>query len=456
MRDAERDGQPASPALLTDLYELTMARAYHELGMQQTAVFELFVRRLPPTRRFLIAAGLEQVIDYLQALRFTPGDLEFLAGLQLFPAAFLDHLATLRFTGGVHAMPEGTPYFAEQPILRITAPLIEAQLVESRIINLMHFQSLIASKAVRCVGAARGRRLVDFGMRRAHGAEAAVFAARAAYLAGFDGTATVEAGRRFGIPLTGTMAHSFIQAHDREEAALRNFVMLRGPRTSVLIDTYDTERAAHRVTALARELADSGRPGHIQGVRIDSGDLAGQALAVRRILDAGQCRDIDIILSGSLDEHAIESLLDAGTPVDAFGVGTRLDVSEDTPSIDMVYKLEEYAGKPRRKRSSGKETWPGAKQALREHDADGALLGDTIALASENRPGVPLLQEILRQGRRLAPPPTLVESRDLCRLRVAELPAYLQGLAADDSPYPVSVSDGVRDLADRMDRSDGA
>jgi nicotinate phosphoribosyltransferase len=438
--------------LLTDLYELTMAHAYHELGMHETAVFELFVRRLPPTRRFLLAAGLEQVIEYLEALQFTPADVEFLSSLNIFPAAFLDYLATVRFTGSVHAMAEGTPFFANEPILRVTAPILEAQLVESRIMNLAHFQSVIASKAVRCVCAARGRRLVDFGMRRAHGAEAALYAARAVFLAGFDATATVEAGRQFGIPLSGTMAHSFIQAHDSEEQALRNFVAVRARRTAVLIDTYDTERAAQRVARLARELKQSNAPGRLQGVRIDSGDLAAQARAVRRILDAQQCQDIEIILSGSLDEHRIASLLEAYTPVDAFGIGTRLDVSEDAPSLDMAYKLEEYAGNARRKRSAGKETWPGPKQVYRERNAAGILSGDSIALATEIRPGEPLLQEIMRHGRRVTPLPALTEIRDLCRQRVAELPASLRALSTEDGLYSVCVSDRVRALADTLDR----
>jgi nicotinate phosphoribosyltransferase len=444
--------KPGESVLLTDLYELTMARAYHELGMQETAVFELFVRKLPPTRRFLIAAGLEQVIEYLEALRFTPADLEFLASLKTFPSAFLDYLATVRFTGSLHAMPEGTPFFANEPIVCVAAPILEAQLVESRLLNLVHFQSVIASKAVRCVSAARGKRLVDFGMRRAHGEEAALYAARAAYLAGFDATATVEAGRQFGIPLSGTMAHSFIQAHDSEEQALRNFVAVRGRRTAVLIDTYDTERAAHRVAKLAREFKASQAPGQIQGVRIDSGDLGAQAHAVRRILDAEQCQDIEIILSGSLDEHRIEGLLEGNTPVDAFGIGTRLDVSEDAPSLDMAYKLEEYAGKARRKRSIGKATWPGRKQVFRDREATGTLKGDSIALATETQPGEPLLQEFMRQGRRIGPLPTLTASRAFCRQRVAELPAPLRTLTAvEDHPYPVAVSDRIRALADSLD-----
>lgn len=441
----------AHSALLTDLYQLTMAHAYFELGMREPAVFELFVRRLPRTRRFLLAAGLEQIVEYLEGLRFTATDIEFLAGMKIFPTAFLEHLATVRFTGSVHAMAEGTPFFANEPILRVTAPILEAQLAESRILNLAHFQTLIASKAARCVRAARGRRLVDFGMRRAHGAEAAIYAARAAFLAGFDATATVEAGRRFGIPLSGTMAHSFIEAHDYEEDALRNFIAARARRTALLIDTYDTERAAQRVAELVRELEQSKSPGRVQGVRIDSGDLAAQALAVRRILDARGGHDVQIILSGSLDEYRIESLLQTNTPVDAFGVGTHLDVSEDAPALDMAYKLEEYAGRARRKRSPGKETWPGAKQVFRERDARGELTGDLIALADETLTGEPLLREVMRDGRRVAQMPGLTAIRDFCRERLAELPATLRTLQASEGNYSVRVSDRVRSLARSID-----
>jgi nicotinate phosphoribosyltransferase len=445
--------KPAGSALLTDLYELTMAHAYHELGMGATAVFELFVRRLPPTRGFLLAAGLEQIVDYLESLRFAPDDIDFLAGLRLFPARFLDHLATVRFTGSLHAMAEGTPFFANEPLLRVTAPILEAQLIESRLINLAHFQTLIASKAARCVLAAGGRRLIDFGMRRAHGAEAALLAARAAYLAGFDATATVDAGRRFGIPLSGTMAHSFIQAHDREEDALRNFVQAMGRPTRLLIDTYDTERAARRVAELNRTLTNAHGPARVLGVRIDSGDLGTLARSVRGILDGGDARDIEIVLSGSLDEYQIDSLLQAGTPVDAFGIGTRLDVSEDAPSLDMAYKLEEYAGKARRKRSPGKETWPGAKQVFRTRNERGLLSGDLLALATEDHAGEPLLREIMRHGRRTDALPTLTASREYCRRRLAELPAELQAPRREAVHFPVTVSGEVRALAERLDHS---
>ncbi|HET7198296.1 MAG TPA: nicotinate phosphoribosyltransferase, partial [Burkholderiales bacterium] len=346
---------PAPEALLTDFYELTMAQAYFESGMNDTAVFELFVRRLPKTRQFLVAAGLEQAVDYLEQLRFEDEDLVYLSSLDRFSARFLDHLGTVRFTGAVHAMPEGTPCFADEPVLRLTAPLLEAQLLESRLLNIVHFQTTIASKAARCVIAARGRQLVDFGMRRAHEAGAGLLAARAAYLAGFDATATVAAGQRFGIPLSGTMAHSFIEAHASEQAAFREFIRSRGEPTTLLVDTYDTDRAVQRVISLLDEL----KAPSVRAIRIDSGDLAAQAGRARAVLDAHGYPDVQIVLSGGLDEHQIEELLSAGVPVDAFGVGTALDVSSDAPALDMAYKLEEYAGQPRRKSSPGKATWPG-------------------------------------------------------------------------------------------------
>lgn len=441
---------PPEPALLTDFYQLTMAQAYFELGMGGTAVFELFVRRLPRSRRFLIAAGLERAIGYLETLRFEPQELEFLAGLGSFPAPFLDHLGGLRFSGSVHALAEGTPFFADEPILRVTAPLIEAQLVESRLINILHFDSLIASKAARCVLAADGRRLIDFGLRRAHGADAGLHAARAAYLAGFDATATVEAGRRFRIPLAGTMAHSFVQAHASEAQALRNFLAARRGGTTLLIDTYDTECAAHEVVAIARELERAGQPGRIQGVRIDSGDLAAQARAVRAILDAGGCREVKIVLSGSLDEHGIRDILASGAPADAFGVGTRLDVSADAPALDIAYKLQEYAGAARRKRSLGKATWPGRKQVWRARAADGRFSGDVVALEGESHGGEPLIREVMRDGRRCIDLPQLGQMRAYCREQIASLPEELRAL--DGEPrYPVEVSPGVRSLAARVD-----
>ncbi len=343
--------------LLTDLYELTMLQAYHEQRMNGHAVFELFVRKLPPGRNFLVAAGLAQVIDYLADLRFTPADLAWLTASGRFSAEFVDSLATLRFTGDVDALPEGTVFFADEPILRIGAPLREAQLVESRVMNLVHYETLVASKAVRCTLVAPGRLLVDFGLRRAHGAEAGLLSARASYIAGFGGTATVEAGRQFGVPIYGTMAHSYVQAHGDEQSAFECFVRAHPENAVLLIDTYDTERAALKVVDLARKLAVDGLA--IQGVRIDSGDLGAHARRVRAILDAAGLTGVTIFASGNLDEHRVQELVRQQAPIDGFGIGTRMNTSADAPFLDCAYKLEEYDGRPRRKRSEGKATWPG-------------------------------------------------------------------------------------------------
>jgi nicotinate phosphoribosyltransferase len=426
-----------------------MAQAYFGSGMHANASFELYSRRLPSTRRVLLACGLQQVVEYLEGLRFAAQELEYLAGLKLFTPDFLEYLGRLRFTGSLHAMPEGTPVFADEPMLRVTAPIIEAQLVESRILNLVHLQTLVASKALRCVLAAGGRLLVDFGLRRAHGAEAGLLAARAAYLAGFDATATVEAGRVFGIPLSGTMAHSFIEAHASERAAFENFLRWHPGAGTLLIDTYDTARGAERVVELVRGSPAAGS--FVHSVRIDSGDLAAEARRVRAILDRGGCQAVRIFASGNLDELRIARLLAAGAPLDGFGVGTSLDVSVDAPALDMAYKLEAYAGTPRRKRSPGKQTWPGSKQVWRRRGADARLAGDVLALAQETHDGEPLLREVMHGGRRVAELPALTAVREFCRARVAELPEALRSLEAGPAAYPVAISAALQTLVARMD-----
>jgi len=317
-----------APTLLTDLYQLTMVTAYQALGLERSASFEFFVRQLPPARGFLVAAGLEQVLEYLEALRFAPDELRWLGETGRFDPDALRRLEDFRFTGDVDAMPEGSVFFANEPILRIEAPLPEAQFVESRIINLLNFQSMIATKAARCRLAAGDRQLADFGLRRAQGAEAGLLAARACYIAGFDATATVEAGRSFGIPLTGTMAHSFIQAHDDEATAFRDFARIHPHGLTLLIDTYDTLRAAHTVVALCREGVA------VEAVRLDSGNLGRLAREVRDILDAGGCSAVRIVASGNLDEYEIERLVAGRAPIDAFGVGTRPAVSVGAPYTD--------------------------------------------------------------------------------------------------------------------------
>ncbi|HYX73531.1 MAG TPA: nicotinate phosphoribosyltransferase [Steroidobacteraceae bacterium] len=443
-----------APALLTDLYQLTMAQAYFELGMNEIAVFELFVRRMPQARRFLITAGLEQALEYIGTLRFTAQDQAFLSGLGMFGTDFLEHLRSVRFSGAIHAMPEGTPFFADEPIVRVTAPILEAQLLESRLLNILHFQTTIASKAARCVIAARGKQVVDFGMRRAHEADAALLTARAAYLAGFDATATVEAGRRFGVPLSGTLAHSFIEAHDGEEQALRNFLLSSRAPTTLLIDTYDSSRGLQRVIALAREFAYAGQGHGVGAIRIDSGDLAAQAQMARAALDAHDCREVRIVLSGNLDEQLIERLVSNGVPADAFGVGTSLAVPADVPALDMVYKLQQYAGKPRRKRSSGKATWPGIKQVFRERAGSGEYLRDRVALHDEQSPGEPLLSEVMRNGARFSPSTPLSAIREHCRAEMRCLPPPLRTLGAGGEAYPVSVSQTLQDMVLRLDTLD--
>lgn len=434
--------------LLTDLYQLNMMQAYEENGLADVAVFEFFVRKLPARRGFLMAAGLAQIVDFLENLRFHPDDIDYLERSRRFSPSFLDRLVTFGFTGDVDAMPEGTIFFADEPIVRVIAPLPQAQLVETRIINLAHFQTLIASKAARMVLAAPGKRLVDFGLRRAHGAEAGMLAARASYLAGFAGTATTLAAPRFGVPIYGTMAHSFIQAHDSEEDAFLHFARARPEGLVLLIDTYDTERAAEKVVRLAPKLRAEGIP--VQGVRLDSGDLANHAIRVRRILDAGGLRDVIIFASGGLDEDQLQDFTRRGAPIDGYGIGTSLVTSSDVPALDCAYKLQEYAGVARRKRSEGKATWPGRKQVWRRSTADGTLEGDTLSVEGNKQPGAPLLQPVMRSGRRLPGLPRLDDARQYAADQLRRLPAALRNL--ERSSYTVVVAPALRDLAEACDR----
>ncbi len=441
----------ASP-LLTDLYQLKMVEAYLARGAVETAVFEFFVRRLPPGRGFLMAAGLEQALDFLEEFSFAAEDVAWLASTGMFGAAFLERLADFRFTGDVHAMPEGTIFFPDEPILRVTAPLPQAQIVETRLINILHFQTLIASKAARHVLLAQGRQLVDFGLRRAHGAEAGLMAARASYLAGYDGTATVLAGKCFGAPLFGTMAHSFIQAFDDESLAFEAFAETHPDDLVLLLDTYDTEAAARKLVALAPRLDARGRK--IKAVRLDSGDLVALSRSVRKILDDGGLRDVGILVSGGLDEDNIRTLLDARAPVDGFGIGTSLTTSSDAPALDCAYKLEEYAGVARRKRSAGKATLPGRKQVWRRFDSNGRMSGDVIALEDETLGGEPLLAPVMRQGRRIAAAPSITESRARAKGNLARLPTPLQRLDPA-ATYKVEISHAVLALAREVDRRTG-
>jgi nicotinate phosphoribosyltransferase len=441
---------PSTSALLTDLYQLTMAQAYLEQGMDEPAVFELFVRKLPPHRNFLLAAGLEQALDLLGQFHVTTEEVTWMERTGMFSSRVLRYLEAVRFTGDVDAIPEGTLFFPHEPILRVVAPLPLAQLLETRLMNLLNFQTMIASKAARSVLAADGKPLIDFGLRRAHGAEAGLFAARASYLAGFAGTATVLAGMEYGIPIYGTMAHSFIQAHKDEAAAFEHFALAQPDNVVLLIDTYDTEKAAQRVVTLAALLMKRGIP--VKGVRLDSGDLADHARKVRRILDEGGLRDAQILASGNLDEYRIQDLVRDGAPIDSFAVGTAMTTSSDAPSLDCAYKLQEYAGRPCRKRSEGKATWPGRKQVYRQYAKDGCLDRDVVTTLDDVPAGEPLLQPVMREGRRLAPSPELTQVRGRVSAHLARLPDDLRRLDSAGT-YEVGISSSLQQLAESVDHS---
>ncbi|MDS4009941.1 MAG: nicotinate phosphoribosyltransferase [Defluviicoccus sp.] len=438
--------------LLTDLYQLNMMQSYLEHGMSGTAVFEFFCRKLPPRRNFLMAAGLAQAVEFLQTVRFSAADLDWLRGTGRFSADFLRYLEGFRFTGDADAMAEGTVFFPDEPLLRIIAPLPEAQFMETRLINLMQLQTVVASKAARMVLAAPNRTLIDFGLRRAHGAEAGLLAARAAYIAGFAGTATVLAGKMFGIPIFGTMAHAFIQAHDDETLAFERFARSRPDNLVLLIDTYDTEVGARKVVALAPRLKAAGIA--LRGVRLDSGDLASHARAVRAILDAGGLAEVKIFASGGLDEDRLAAFTADGVPIDGFGIGTSLVTSEDAPALDCAYKLQEYAGIPRRKRSEGKATWPGRKQVFRRYADDCTLVSDILTVEGDAQTGEPLLAPVVRAGCRVAPMPTLDAIRAHAAAQLDRLPAALRRLGGSGT-CPVQVAPALRALAEAADRHTG-
>jgi nicotinate phosphoribosyltransferase len=438
----------ATNPLLTDLYQLNMVQAYLERGETKTAVFEFFVRALHPRRKFLIAAGLEQALGFLENLRFSPDEIDWLATYGQFGKSLLDYLAAFRFTGDVHAMPEGTAFFANEPVLRVTAPLPEAQLVETRLINILHFQCLIAAKAARFVLAAPGKPL-SISASGAFTALRSARSARASYIAGFAGTATLLAGKLYDIPLFGTMAHSFIQAHDDETSAFENFARSRPEELVLLIDTYDTEAAARKVVALAPRLKERGI--RIRGVRLDSGDLIALSKSVRRILDDGGLKDVTIFASGSLGEDQLLAAVRTQAPIDGFGIGTSLTTSSDVPALDCAYKLQEYAGRARRKLSSGKATWPGRKQVWRRFMPDGAMAGDVLSLEDDDHPGERLIQPMMQAGQRLHKPESLSEIRARAAENIKTLPEPLRRLDPDGS-YSVTVADCLVRLAGEVDK----
>jgi len=424
-------------------------QGYFRQHMNETAVFEFFVRKLPVKRNFLMAAGLEQVIHYVRNLKFSGEELNWLKACGYFESDFVDSLKEFRFTGDIHAMPEGTIFFSNEPILRITAPLPQAQLIETRIINILQYQTLIASRAARMKLAAPDKILVDFGLRRAHGADSGLLAARASFLAGFSGSSTILAAPAFGVPIYGTMAHSFVQAHAGETEAFRHFASSQPNHIVLLIDTYHTEKAAEKVVRLAPELQKNGLS--IQAVRLDSGDLACHASRVRQILDAGGLREVKIFVSGNLDEYELLKLLDQQAPIDGFGIGTRLSTSSDAPCLDCAYKLQEYAGIARRKHSEGKATWPGRKQVYRRYDKEGIMAGDVLTIEGDRQEGEMLIRPFMQQGKLIAPCPRLSALQNSAARQLMRLPARLARIDTQSS-YPVTVSRALRQIANETDK----
>lgn len=434
--------------LITDLYQLTMLQAYLEKEMTDTAVFEFFVRKLPPGRNFLLAAGLEHVLKFLLEMSFSSEEIEYIAGTGRFSGKVIRYLENFRFDGDVDALPEGTVFFPNEPVIRVTAPLPAAQLVETRIISILHVNTLIASKAARCrLAADEKTSLVDFGLRRAHGAEAGIAAARSSYIAGFAGSSTVIAEPLYGIPVFGTMAHSFVEAHAGEKQAFIDFARANPGNVTLLIDTYDTLKAAEKTIDVARQLAEEGIK--VRAVRLDSGDIFDLSVRVRKILDEGGFPDIGIFVSGDMDEYSIRDLLAKGAPINGFGVGTKMDTSADAPYLECAYKLMEYAGIPRFKKSKGKATLPGRKQVFRRFD-DGTMSGDVIGLESEDLAGQPLLHKYMSAGRMTGQLPSLQDTARYASEQLRSLPGHLRVLESGPG-YPVGLSAGLNKLHEEVE-----
>ena len=433
-------------AIFTDLYELTMLQAYFDQRMMDEAVFTLFVRRLPGRRNFLLACGLDTVLNYLENLYFNDENIAYLRSLGKFSEDFLEWLKVFRFTGEVRAVAEGTPVFSNEPILEVTAPIPQAQLIETFVMNQIHLQTVLASKAQRMASAARGRAIVDFGARRMHGIDAAMKAARAFHIGGTAATSNVLAGKRYKVPIAGTMAHSYIQAHENEFEAFRTFAEVY-PGTILLVDTYDTMAGVRNVIELAKLL---GKDFRVRAVRLDSGDLLSLSKDSRKLLDAAGLNQVEIFASGGLDEDAIAELLSSGAPIDGFGVGTSMGVSEDAPSLDIAYKLCEYAGRGRLKLSTGKPVLPGPKQIFRV-EKDGEDVKDIIGRSKEDLPGRPLLEPVMKQGRRLPAGMTDLQTiREHAYAQIARLPGRIREIAQADPPYLVEVSEALAGLQRRI------
>ncbi len=443
-----------STALFTDLYQLTMGQAYWRSDVTGEATFSLFFRKFPDNRAYYVFVGLQEVLDFLQGLQFSDQDIGALRAFGLFDEGFLSFLSTLRFTGDVRAMAEGTPFFENEPVLEVTGPIIECQLAETYLLNQVSLQSMLATKAARVVHAAQGKQVVDFAARRTHGTDAAHKLARASYIAGFDGTSNVLAAATYDIPARGTMAHSFVSAFPAEIDAFRAYARAFPDSSTFLVDTYDTLSGVGNAITVALEMKKQGHM--LRAVRLDSGDFLELSWASRRMLDDAGLGEVQVFASGGLDEHSIDALVGAGAPINGFGVGTRLGTSADAPHADMVYKLVAFEGKPVMKLSPDKVNFPGRKQVCRHADDDGTYSGDLIVRAEEVEPqegrSEPLLSEVMRRGRQVRPHPGLEQLRTSSAEQLARVPDGVKAIDATD-PYEVSVSDELRLLAENTSQA---
>lgn len=435
-------------SLLLDLYELTMGEGYFIYKRGAFATFDLFVRQLPANRSYLVACGLEDILNYLKNLRFSGEDINYLSSRKIFCAEFLEYLRNFRFRGDVWAMPEGEVFFANEPVLRVTASIIEAQLIESFLLNTVNLQAMIASKASRVVSAAKGRGVFDFALRRTHGIDAAIKAARSSYIAGFSGTSNVLAGKIYGIPLSGTMAHSFVMSFKQELDSFLAYSSTFADKTVLLVDTYDVKKGIDNALTIALYLKEKGR--RLKAIRLDSGDIAGLSGLARKAFDRAGLRYVKIFASGNLDEFKIRDLLKQRACVDSFGVGTNMGVSSDAPSLDVIYKISEVTDEdgnflPTMKLSKGKVTYPGRKQVFRIKDKKGRFIKDALGLEKEKLKGTPLLIKVVDKGKIIYKAPSLKQIRAVLKGRLSKFNAALQAVYPRYK-YPVVISPQLRKL----------
>jgi nicotinate phosphoribosyltransferase len=437
-----------APELVTDLYELTMAGSYFREGMFDEATFSLFIREYPPNRAYFGSAGLEDLIEIITRLRFNDASIKFLDASGRFAPAFLDYLREFSFTGSIRAIPEGRIFFCQEPIVEVTAPIIQGQLLETLIINVIQLETMIATKAARCVHAAQGRGLIDFSLRRTQGVDAGMKAARASYLAGFLGTSNVLAGKVYGIPTFGTMAHSYITSFKHEMDAFLAFINAFPENSVLLVDTYDTLCGAEKAIRVAKLLQAQGRK--LSGIRLDSGDMVRLSKKVRIMLREAGFPDVKILASGNLDEFRIQEMLQDGAEIDVFAVGTRMGVSADAPYLDIAYKLVEYGGRPILKLSSGKKTWVGKKQVYRYCDEHGRMKEDQLCLLSEhNFAAEPLLEILVADGKRVRPPESIETVKERFARERESLPSQYREIKPNTT-YPVTISNPLREVDQRV------